>query len=343
MLTACGLKCKKLFFLEQAFLKRFNLFGKNISLLRPAGKSLLNYLSYNLKAFQDYSFISDFPLQLACSLRYDNIFPGGVVRSCMCLILFSWNSHPKYKLIVAANRDEFYARPTAPAAFWEDYPGILAGKDLQAGGSWMGIEKDGYFAAVTNYRDLSAIKEDAISRGDLIKNFLIGKKSPEHYLNEVAAERQHYNGFNLIVSDLEQLFYYSNVEHKIRKLDNGNYGLSNALLNTPWPKVQQGKAAFEKAIHSKEINVDELFEVLRNADQAKEEELPATGIPTELEKALSSVFIKTPDYGTYSSTVLLLEKNGYCKFEERTYADQKEMTARQFGFQIERHIKNKAS
>ena len=256
----------------------------------------------------------------------------------MCLILFSWKSHPKYKLIVAANRDEFYARPTAPAAFWKDHPGILAGRDLQAGGSWMGIEKDGYFAAVTNYRDLSAIKEDAISRGDLIKNFLIRKNNPESYLGKVAAERQRYNGFNLIVSDLEQLFYYSNVEHKIRKLDDGIYGLSNAFLNTPWPKVQEGKAAFEKAVNNEEISVDELFEVLLDADQAKEEELPATGISTELEKALSSVFIKTPDYGTYSSTVLLVDNNGYCKFEERSYADQKEMTARQFGFQIERPL-----
>src|SRR5690606_7135370 len=156
-------------------------------------------------------------------------------------------------------------------------------------------------------------------------------------------ERDRYNGFNLIVSDLKQLFYYSNVEHKIRKLSNGIYGLSNALLNTPWPKVQHGKAAFEKAINEENINADELFEVLLNADKAKEEELTATGISTELEKALSSVFIKTPDYGTYSSTVLLVDKNGYCKFEERTYADQREMMARKFGFQIERHVKNKAS
>lgn len=250
----------------------------------------------------------------------------------MCLILFSWKTHPKYKLIVAANRDEFYARPTVPAGFWPEYPTILAGKDLKAGGTWLGIEKSGYFAAVTNYRDLSSIKENAISRGDLIKNYLLSKNEPERYVKEVAENKDNYNGFNLLVSDLKELYYYSNMENKSQKLDKGIYGLSNHLLNTPWPKVVSGKAQFESLLQDETIAIDPLFKLLQNIDQPKEELLPSTGISKDLERALSSIFIKTEGYGTYCSTVLLVDNEGSCSFEERTYHTGTETLAKKYRF-----------
>lgn len=252
----------------------------------------------------------------------------------MCLILFSWKTHPKYKLIVAANRDEFYARPTAPADFWPEYPTILAGKDLKAGGTWLGIEKSGYFAAVTNYRDLSSMKENAISRGDLIKNYLLSKNEPERYVKEVAKNKDNYNGFNLLVSDLKELYYYSNKENKSQELDKGIYGLSNHLLNTPWPKVVSGKAQFESLLQDETIAIDPLFKLLQNIDQPEEELLPSTGISKDLERALSSIFIKTGDYGTYCSTVLLVDNDGDCSFEERTYATDTETFVRKYRFDV---------
>src|SRR5690606_32854406 len=130
----------------------------------------------------------------------------------MCLILFSWDCHPRYKLIVAANRDEFYARPTQPADSWQDYPDIFAGRDLQAGGTWLGIHKEGYFSAVTNYRDMDAIKANAVSRGDLTKDFLISKSKPVNYLRGIFEKKDQYNDFNLLVSDFQSLYYFSNVQ-----------------------------------------------------------------------------------------------------------------------------------
>lgn len=253
----------------------------------------------------------------------------------MCLILFSWKTHPKYKLIVAANRDEFYARPTAPADFWPDQPTILAGKDLKAGGTWLGIEKAGYFAAVTNYRDLSSVKENATSRGALIKNYLLSGNKPEDYLKEIAENKDHYNGFNLLVSDLKELYYYSNVENKIRKLNQGTYGLSNHLLDTPWPKVANGKIQFEFLLQDESIATDPLFKLLQNVDQPKEELLPSTGISKDLERALSSIFINTEDYGTYSSTVLLVDNMDNCYFEERTYKNGIEKPSSKHSFQLQ--------
>lgn len=250
----------------------------------------------------------------------------------MCLILFSWNSHPKYKLIVAANRDEFYSRPTAPATFWDECPTILAGKDLQAGGTWLGVEKSGYFAAVTNYRDLSSIKVNVTSRGDLIKNYLISRSKPEGYLNKIAGNKDNFNGFNLLVSDLKALYYYSNTENKIQKLNKGIYGLSNHLLNTPWPKVANGKAQFESLLQEEAIATEHLFKLLQNIDQANEDLLPSTGVSKEWERALSSIFIKTQDYGTYCSTVLLIGNDGNCSFEERTYGKSPEISTRKYDF-----------
>lgn len=237
----------------------------------------------------------------------------------MCLILFSWDCHPRYKLIVAANRDEFYARPTQPADSWQDYPDILAGRDLQAGGTWLGIHKEGYFSAVTNYRDMDAIKANAVSRGDLTKDFLISKSKPVNYLRGIFEKKDQYNDFNLLASDFQSLYYFSNVQGQITKLDSGIYGLSNHLLNTPWPKVKTGKRIFSSIIKKRDFSTEPIFELLQNVDTATGKSLPSTGLSSELEKTLSSIFIKTPDYGTYCSTVLLVDYEGKCTFEERTF------------------------
>lgn len=237
----------------------------------------------------------------------------------MCLILLSWDCHPQYKLIVAANRDEFYSRPTQPASFWEDHPGILAGRDLQAGGTWLGVHREGYFAAVTNYRDMDTIKANAASRGDLTKDYLINKGKPVHYLREIFERKDEYNDFNLLVSDFQSLYYFSNTRRQIIKLDSGIYGLSNHLLNTPWPKVKIGKQVFSSIIKDKHFSTEPIFELLQNVDTATDKSLPSTGLSPELERAMSSIFIKTPEYGTYCSTVLLVDYEGKCTFEERTF------------------------
>lgn len=252
----------------------------------------------------------------------------------MCLILFSWNSHPKYKLIVAANRDEFYARPTASADFWKDYPTILAGRDLKAGGTWLGIEKSGYFTALTNFRDMDSIKENAASRGDLTKNFLINKNGPISYLKAISKEKDKYNDFSLLASDFRSLYYYTNIKDQIIKLDSGIYGLSNHLLDTPWPKVKTGKEIFKSITQSDDFSTALLFELLKNVDMSEDTLLPNTGVPKELERALSSIFIKTPDYGTYCSTVLLVDRNGNCDFEERTYNPNKPPAKKHYSFTI---------
>ena len=158
----------------------------------------------------------------------------------MCLILFAYRSLPDYRLVLAANRDEFYDRPTRHVAFWDDAPEILAGRDLKAGGTWMGITKKGRFAAITNYRDSGMTIENAPSRGDLVKDFLIGKSRPHDYLESLQNKGQDYNGFNLIIGDGNELFYYSNRDGNIHNIEPGVHGLSNHLLNTPWPKVAQG-------------------------------------------------------------------------------------------------------
>jgi len=164
----------------------------------------------------------------------------------MCLILLSHNDHPTYKLVVAANRDEFYGRPTAPAAFWEDHGHILAGRDQKQGGTWMGVTRHGRWAAVTNYRDPSTQKEHARSRGHLVADYLRARSTPEAYLHQVAQESNRYRGFNILVGRPDQLGYYSNRDGAVRMLEPGCYGLSNHLLDTGWPKVERGRKNFER-------------------------------------------------------------------------------------------------
>jgi uncharacterized protein with NRDE domain len=241
------------------------------------------------------------------------------VLSVMCLIFISFQHHPEYPLIIAANRDEFYARRTAAAAFWEDQPGLLAGRDLEAGGTWMGVTKTGRISMVTNYRDLRNLKTSAPSRGHLVSRFLETAIAPGDYLAAVEERGSAYNGFNLIVGDASQLWYLSNYGSGVRKLKPGFYGLSNHLLDSPWPKVTRGKAMLAPVLAKPGIRPDDLMDVLLDEVLALDNELPDTGIGMERERALSSMFIKAGNYGSRSTTVVLVDKAGNLTFAERVY------------------------
>ena len=254
----------------------------------------------------------------------------------MCLINFQFQEHPKYKLIVAANRDEFYKRPTAPAHFWEDEPTILAGRDLLQMGTWLGITKQGRFAALTNYRDPAHMTNDKISRGEIISNYLVGNVSPEDYLTSLNIKKEDYNGFNLIIGSPDQLLYYNNIEGEITELSAGTHGLSNHFLNTPWPKVISGKKMLHDYVMKKYlVQPSELFEILSNAEIAEDLYLPKTGIDIELERQLSPLFIKTAEYGTRCSTVLLVDKENNVTFVERTYENGLFKNESHFTFNVE--------
>ncbi|MCD6296455.1 MAG: NRDE family protein [Deltaproteobacteria bacterium] len=238
----------------------------------------------------------------------------------MCLILLAIQSHPAYKLVIAANRDEFYERPTAPAAFWDDEPGLLAGRDLRAGGTWLGITTKGRIAAITNYRDPSSIKSDAPSRGSLVTGFLSGRQSPAEYLEGLKKKAHEYNGFNLIVGEKHELYWYSNREEGVQGLSTGIYGVSNRLLDTPWPKVTRGKKML-RALLSEEKNPapDALFSMLEDRAIPDDKKLPDTGVGLEWERMLSPIFITSPDYGTRSSTLLFIDHYDTVTFIERTF------------------------
>ncbi|NYF25448.1 NRDE family protein [Sporosarcina sp. JAI121] len=240
----------------------------------------------------------------------------------MCLINFHYNEHPIYKLIVAANRDEFYERSTAPADFWTDKPDILAGRDLLHMGTWLGITKSGRFAALTNYRDPREISVDKQSRGDIVTTFLSETVSPEEYLETLKRKKDDYAGFNILVGDSDSLYYYSNKQAEIRNVSAGTHSLSNQFLNTAWPKVVKGRTKLRDYVLEHDIvNTDVLFDILSDADVAPDARLPNTGVGLDLERQLSPLFIKTPAYGTRSSTVLLIGHDRSITFVERTFID----------------------
>ncbi|MFH5831777.1 NRDE family protein [Halalkalibaculum sp. DA3122] len=237
----------------------------------------------------------------------------------MCLIAFSYKQHPQYDLVFIANRDEFYERPTRKARFWDEEPDILAGKDLKAGGTWMGITRDGRLSALTNYRDMANRKENAPSRGHLVRNFLAGDIAPESYLQQLHSKAEQYNGFNLLVGSIHNLMYYSNKTGQPVSLDAGLYGLSNHLLDTPWPKTERSKKQLSEVIRQDTIDESSLFEILKNDQAAPDSRLPDTGLSRDLERAVSPIFIATEEYGTRCSTILLVGSNGQVTFEERRY------------------------
>lgn len=253
----------------------------------------------------------------------------------MCLIFIGLKNHSKYKLLVAANRDEFYDRPTASAAFWEDHPQILGGRDLQAMGTWLGITKTGRLCMVTNFRDLSNIKAHAPSRGKLVTDFLLGKSSGETYLNSIQSRANLYNGFSLIAGSVDSLYYLSNYGEGVVMLNSGLFGLSNHLLETPWPKVEKGKTQILSLLKRSEVRVDDLLQVLSDETISADEQLPDTGVGLVRERALSAAFIKSPGYGTRASTVILVDYDNQVSFHERIYDPARsDFTLRSFQFAI---------
>ncbi len=240
----------------------------------------------------------------------------------MCIILFAFDQHPDHPLILLANRDEFYDRPTLAADHWKDLPTIYGGRDLVGGGTWLGVTKSGRFAAVTNYRDPSA-PHGTRTRGGLVTEFLASAVPAENYMDLVRASAQEYSGFNLIVGEISKeesrVFYFSNRSSAIQKLTPGIYGLSNHLLDSPWPKVVKGKARLTELLNKNEISESGFFDILADETTAAEELLPSTGIPFEAEKALSATFIKTPGYGTRCSTVMIFDPNFEWNFTERVF------------------------
>ena len=233
----------------------------------------------------------------------------------MCLVLVVWRVHPMYPCLVAANRDEFHARPTARAEWWPDRPEILAGRDLEAGGTWLGITRSGRFAALTNYRDPEQRRVGTPSRGALVTSILESGASVAEglsYLRDVGAN---YNGFNLIFSDGERLGIYESMLGSGRELGPGIYGLSNHLLDTPWPKVQIAKTRLQAALLGL-TGTAPLLELLRDDRPASDAELPRTGVSLEWERLLSSAFVRGPDYGTRCSTIIRIDVRGRAYFEE---------------------------
>ena len=256
----------------------------------------------------------------------------------MCFIVLAYEQHPRYRLLLATNRDEFYARPTAPAAYWTDAPHVLAGRDLQGGGTWLGVTRAGRLAALTNYREPGVTLPDAPTRGALVADYLAGAQDPQTYLEDVRQRAERYHGFNLLVGDAEGLYYFGNRTSGIRALEPGLYGLSNHLLDTPWPKITKGKAALAAALDADTIDPETLFRFLVDAQNAPDEELPDTGVGLTWERALSSIFIESPTYGTRVSTLVLVDYEGHTTFIERTYASNangEPPVTRRFDFEIE--------
>ena len=236
----------------------------------------------------------------------------------MCLLFFALNCHSDYPVVLAANRDEYYDRPTRGLHVWDNSSFLLAGRDLHKGGTWFGVTKTGRWAAVTNFREPGQ-KSEAKSRGTLVRNYLTSDSSPSTYLNELIHGPEDYNGFNLIIGDLKHVMYFSNRHAESKTLGSGVFGLSNHLLDTPWPKVEKGKKELQQLLQHKSVNTDSLFSLLTDRTVASDETLPSTGISLEMERLLSPGFINGEAYGTRSSTTLLINKNNRLKLEERTY------------------------
>jgi uncharacterized protein with NRDE domain len=263
--------------------------------------------------------------------RWNDCYTPGA----MCLVLVGYHAHPNYPLVVAANRDEFYDRPTTPAAFWNDMPHVLAGRDEKAGGTWMGITKQGEWAAITNYRDPSARHDDAPSRGHLVADYLTEASPAGDYLHDVASRGEQYNGFNILVGTPDELMYYSNRGGAIRALPHGVHGLSNHLLNTEWPKVERGKKKLQRLLQQEsELDAERLLEALHDTETPEDERLPDTGVGLAGERLLSPMFIEGDNYGTRSSTVLLVDASHHVTFVERTFENGMSTMTQQYDFDI---------
>jgi uncharacterized protein with NRDE domain len=239
----------------------------------------------------------------------------------MCLILFAWDAHPGYRLVLAANRDEFHERPTLPANFWQQSPELLAGRDLQAGGTWLGVTRSGRFAAVTNFREPLAPETPLErSRGELVTDYLIGDQRPMEHADSLRKSGADYRGFSLLIGAPAALVYVSNRQAQALAVPEGCHGLSNHLLDTDWPKVKAGRARLGQLLVGDRVDPDALFDLLTDRGQVSGA-MPAGAGENEIRRHLMNhYFIVSPEYGTRSSTVLLIERDGGVTFIERRFA-----------------------
>lgn len=249
----------------------------------------------------------------------------------MCLIVFALDRHPEFQLVLAANRDEFYERPSAPAAFWDDASQVLGGRDLARGGSWFGVTRGGKWCAVTNFRDGRQVAQAGPSRGSLVQRYL----TQDHdALAFASSAEESLAGYNLLMGEGRAAHYSSNRGAQVRRLSPGVYGLSNHLLDSAWPKVVHGKNALGRLLDRPgTLHPETVFQILADRTLAADAELPDTGVAQEVERMLSPAFIRSPNYGTRCSTVLLIRRDGQIFFEERSFgADDDAMPLRRFQF-----------
>ncbi|MDI1323735.1 MAG: NRDE family protein [Algoriphagus sp.] len=255
----------------------------------------------------------------------------------MCLVAISWQNHPEFPLIISANRDEFFERPTAAMHLWES--GFYGGKDLRSGGTWLGFHPNGRWSLLTNYRDFTQSRKAEISRGKLVQDFVEGQSNPEEYLRKIQSEMDRYDGFNLLVSDGNKLFYLSNFGEKIEEIHPGIHGLSNGLINDPWPKIELAKTQLAQILQA-DISEGKLLEILKSTEKHPLESLPKTGVSSEMEIGLSSQLIRLGEnYGTVSSTAVLQHKSGLTHLKERTFQwDFTKFEDLDFTFQINQPV-----
>ena len=253
----------------------------------------------------------------------------------MCLLLIALTSNPSQKLVIAGNRDEYYDRPTAQARFWEEAPELLAGRDLRAGGTWFGVTRQGRVAALTDYRDPASVQCHAPSRGELVSNFLLSREHPADYLDRLTQKPDLYNGFNLIVGKADELYWHSNRGGPPEKMAPGIYGLSNHLLDTPWPKVVRCKKSFSELLSAeKNISPEDMISILSDRSIPADETLPDTGVGIEWERILAPAFIASPTYGTRSTTVLGVSASNRVTFFEKSYDPGHTPSTARYEFQI---------
>lgn len=238
----------------------------------------------------------------------------------MCILFIAVEQHPDYPLIIAANRDEYFARPTDSSKYWTEHPSILAGKDLVAGGTWMGVTQNGFISSLTNIRNPLKLKEDVRSRGELVLNYLVNEPSSKEYLNVLEHSKDEYNGYNLLFGHWDNLYVYNNHDNQAHQLTPGFYGLSNANLNSPWPKINKGVKDLEDYCKNPGDLKDKVFfELMQNDTLAEDHLVQKTGAPEEWEKQLSSIFIRTPKYGTRASTLVLVDQSHKMHWHEKVY------------------------
>jgi uncharacterized protein with NRDE domain len=239
----------------------------------------------------------------------------------MCLLVAAYDFHPDYRLVLVGHRDEFHARPTAPLGWWPDSPDLLAGRDLEAGGTWLGLHREGRLAVLTNFRGEGSQRPGTPSRGLLIPAFLARNEPAEDFGRRLADTAADYSGFNLLAFDGATLAYTANRPEPVSwRLPAGLYGLSNHLLDTPWPKVVRARERVRAALEAGVASPRALFSAVQDREPARDAELPSTGLDRDTERLVSAPFIVNPVYGTRCTTVVLLDREGLVRVEERRYS-----------------------